>query len=756
MNLIDPRTAIVLACCICALMSLLFFSLRRRYPSTIHGLGEWSLAMLMFFAGGILFAGYGIFPDYVATLAILMILSGLTIAYMGTQRFFGVVPNTSLYVFLLGIVLGALTWFLLLDPNPFARLRISNTAMSWLFIAHAYLIHRQPERTFARLFASGVLVMMALTQVLRFVTSFTAPESTYLFDKSLENLIYITSFAFGALLFSTSAVLLVSERVLDELETHRRHLEELVEKRTSELLATEAKASRILESAADGLFGVDREGFITFINPAGCRTLGYSADQAIGRSAHALFHHSRPDGSPYPAIECPSHNAVCTGKEIRVEHETLWHADGHAVPVMLAIHPLLQNDEITGAVTSFVDMSAQDAAAKAREIALTAAESLARAKSEFLANMSHEIRTPMNGVLGFAEIGLRNHHDSEKARNAFEKILTSGKRLLAVVSEILDYSKIEAGKLRVQPVDMSISETVQGALETVAELARAKKLELRLELAPDLPQRCISDPARVGQVLLNLLSNAVKFTETGHVALSASREGTQLVIRVTDTGIGIDETKHEEIFNPFQQADSSSTRQFGGTGLGLAICKRIADLLQGDLSVESKIGTGSTFTFRLPLVEAPAAADGPVGDGLGDEVAPDHPLTGISILVAEDDEINQMLLEANLTADGAQVAMVGNGREAVERVVREGPEAYDIVLMDIQMPEMDGYEATRLIRELAPRLPIVGQTAHALGEDRTKCLAAGMVAHIAKPFLSTELAKLVKQVVSAARDKEQG
>ena len=214
MNLIDPRTAIVLACCMSALMSLIFFSLRRRYPASIRGLGEWSLAMLTLFAGGVLFAGYGIFPDYVATLAILVMLSGLSIGYMGTQRFFGASPNVSLHVFLMGIVLGSLVWFLLVDPNPYARLRISNTAMTWLFVAHALLIYRQPERTFAKLFTSGVLVLMALTQVLRFVTSFTTPESTHLFDKSLENLIYITSFAFGALLFSTSAVLLVSERVL--------------------------------------------------------------------------------------------------------------------------------------------------------------------------------------------------------------------------------------------------------------------------------------------------------------------------------------------------------------------------------------------------------------------------------------------------------------------------------------------------------------------------------------------------------------
>lgn len=529
----------------------------------------------------------------------------------------------------------------------------------------------------------------------------------------------------------------------EELEGHRRHLEELVQQRTTELLATENRASRILESTADGLFGIDGEGRIVFINSACCRMLGYTAEQAIGRSAHELFHHSKPDGSPYPADECASHAAWKVGNETRVDDETYWHADGHPVPVALASHPIIEKDEIVGAVVSVVDVSSQRAAAQAREQALVAAENLARARSEFLANMSHEIRTPMNGVLGFAQIGQRNFKDPDKARNAFEKILTSGNQLLGVVNEILDFSKIDAGKLQIEETEMTVGDVLDGSLELVADRARAKGLVLCLEKASDLPLVCVGDPLHLGQVLLNLLTNAVKFTEAGSVTLSALLQGGQLVFRVTDTGIGMTPEQLGYVFNPFQQADGSTTRKFGGTGLGLAICKRLVDLMKGEIRVKSTPGAGSQFEVSLPYVRpAPSPAS-----KAAVPMTPDKPLAGISILLAEDDEINQMMLEVNLLDDGAQLVMVGDGSAAVERVIADGPEAYDVVLMDLQMPVMDGYEATRRILELVPGLPIIGQTAHAFGEDRDKCLAAGMFGHIAKPIDPQALAKLILQAV---------
>jgi PAS domain S-box-containing protein len=536
----------------------------------------------------------------------------------------------------------------------------------------------------------------------------------------------------------------------NELARHREHLEELVQQRTSELLATEARASRILESAADGLYGVDIDGRVTFINPAACRLLGYTPDQVLGRSAHEMFHHSRSDGSPYPESECPGHLSWQSGQAARFEDITYWHADGHPVEVALSTHPLSEGDRIVGAVVSVVDVGEQRAATRARTQALIAAENLARARSEFLANMSHEIRTPMNGVLGFAQIGYRNHGDSDMARDAFGKIIASGNQLLGVVNEILDFSKIDAGQLRIESIDMSLDQTLAHAMETVAERAAARGLQLRLEKSQDLPAACLGDPLRIGQVLLNLLSNAVKFTEHGSVILAASLQGGQLVFRVVDTGIGMTREQLANVFDPFQQGDGSTTRRFGGTGLGLAICKRLVELMKGDIRVESQPGSGSSFEVRLPHVastRAPAvvmAPDPEVKDAT-------RRLDGISILVAEDDPVSLAVLEFNLAEYGASLTLVGDGRQAVERVIADGPAAYDIVLMDIQMPEMDGYTAARRILQMSADLPIVGQTAHAYGEERDKCFAAGMADHIAKPIDFAQLVDLVLKLVPTNR-----
>jgi PAS domain S-box-containing protein len=534
-----------------------------------------------------------------------------------------------------------------------------------------------------------------------------------------------------------------------ELDGHRQHLEVLVQQRTSELLATEARASRILDSAADGLYGVDPQGRITFINAAACRMLGHPAPQAVGRLAHELFHARRPDGQLYPAAECPACQAWQAGREWRASDETYWHAEGRPMPVALASHPLLDQGRMVGAVVSVVDVSLQRAATQAREAALRAAESLARARSEFLANMSHEIRTPMNGVLGFAAIGQRNHMDPDKARNAFEKILVSGHQLLGVVNEILDFSKIDAGRLQLEAREVDLQAVLDDAIGLVADRARAKGLDLRLLKDANLPASCTGDALRLGQVLLNLLSNAVKFTEAGSITLAAARQGQRLVFRISDTGIGMTAEQQTYVFNPFQQADGSTTRRFGGTGLGLAICKRLLQLMQGEIRVQSTPGQGSVFEAWVPYLPPPGARHSPETPSAGD--LPDKPLAGVRILLAEDDEINRTMLEANLVEDGAQLVLVDDGAKAVEHVRRDGPQAYDLVLLDIQMPVMDGHEAARRIAQLAPGLPIVGQTAHAFDEDRDKCLAAGMVGHIAKPIDPPTLVRLLLRVLAQRR-----
>ena len=374
-----------------------------------------------------------------------------------------------------------------------------------------------------------------------------------------------------------------------------------------------------------------------------------------------------------------------------------------------------------------------------------AAQHASQAKSEFVANMSHEIRTPLNGVIGLAQIGYRDSAGRGKTQDTFGKILQSGKLLLGIVNDILDFSKIEAGKLELESVPVDLVGLLREASAMVQDRVRCQGLALKIKKAPDLPERCMSDPVRLVQVLVNLLTNAVKFTERGSVTLAARRDGDQLLFQVTDTGIGMTQEQVARIFHPFEQADTSTTRRFGGTGLGLTITQRIITLLDGDIRVESSPGQGSCFEVRIPF--RPAAphllAQGPQTR----RVDSDLPLlAGLTILVAEDNDINQLVISEHLRAEGCQVVLVGDGRAAVERVRQDGP-TFDLVLMDIQMPEMDGYQATRLLHQLAPDLPVIGQTAHAFAEEKAACLAAGMVAHIAKPIDPDQLVDLILQHV---------
>ncbi|RIX49451.1 MAG: response regulator [Rhodocyclales bacterium GT-UBC] len=382
------------------------------------------------------------------------------------------------------------------------------------------------------------------------------------------------------------------------------------------------------------------------------------------------------------------------------------------------------------------------------ELARAEAERLARIKSEFLANMSHEIRTPLNGVLGMARIGQRASPPDSKAYDTFAKIVSSGTLLLGIINDILDLSKMEAGMLKIEITRVELPELLEDSLELVRERAGAKGIRLSLEIGDDFPNSCQSDPLRLRQVLLNLLANAVKFTESGSITLSANRDGDWLVISVADTGIGISASQLGVIFNPFEQGDNSTTRKFGGTGLGLAITERIVKQMGGDIMVDSLPGHGSIFEVRLPYRESqPPVATPPPTFAIASTV-PGKPLAGLNILVAEDNDINQEILQENLSEDGASVVIASDGQQAVELVRQNSPRYFDIVLMDVQMPILSGHDAARQICAIAPGLPIIGQTAHALAQDRSACLAAGMVDYIAKPIEPEKLVQLILKHVS--------
>jgi len=390
---------------------------------------------------------------------------------------------------------------------------------------------------------------------------------------------------------------------------------------------------------------------------------------------------------------------------------------------------------VLGAIVYFamnwLPLRALRAATQEMQAALEAAERANAAKRLFLANMSHEIRTPIGAVMGLARIGMRQNI-GRKTEKTCAQILDAGRHLLGVVSDILDFSRIEAGKLVIDPRSFRLAAMVQQTVDMVADRALAKDLQLTVEYiaVPPAPTFVVGDALRLGQILMNLLGNAIKFTESGVVRLSIDRQGDQILFRVADSGPGISPEQMSCLFKPFEQADNTLTRKHGGAGLGLAISRDLARLMGGDIEVSSTVGQGSVFTLHLPLppgepvveVEtAPHAAEGPL-------------LIGLCVLAAEDVEVNRVILEDMITTQGATVVWAHDGQQAVDLVASRGAAAFDIVLMDVQMPVMNGYEATTQIRALAPQLPVIGVTAHAMAEERERCLAAGMVAHLTKPI----------------------
>src|SRR5579871_111693 len=491
---------------------------------------------------------------------------------------------------------------------------------------------------------------------------------------------------------------------------------------------SEALYHSLVETLPLHVYRKDLQGRFTFGNRLFCQTIGKPLNEIVGTT----------DFDYYPADLAEKYRQddrrVSDQKEILNEVEEHHKPDGEKIYVQVLKTPVYDSrGQVIGTQGIFWDVSDRRRAMEEMRKAKEAAESANRAKSAFLANMSHEIRTPMNAIIGMTELVLETDLHAEQ-REYLDLVKKSADSLLAVINDILDFSKVEAGRLELDTVAFGLRDHLGDTLNTLAPRAYQKGLELACHVAPHLPDRLLGDPVRLGQILVNLVGNALKFTERGEVVVGVdgmveNSDEVLLQVAVKDTGIGVPEDKRELIFDPFTQADGSTTRQYGGTGLGLTIARRLVEMMGGRIWVESEPGKGSTFHFTAVVT---VAADVPARSP---RHAPAGETAPLRILLAEDNTVNQFLAMRLLEKQGHSVRTVTNGRDAVAAIAVE---QFDVALMDLQMPEMDGLEATALVRArergTSQRLPIIALTANAMVGDEERCLAAGMDGYVPKPI----------------------
>jgi polar amino acid transport system substrate-binding protein len=684
----------------------------------------------------------------------------------------------------------------------------------------------------------------------------------------------VTLFLFvGATLF----ILTLGERANKALSAARDNLEKRVAERTVELRENQAQLERaeersrlLLESAGEGIFGVGEDGLVNFINPAGLKMLGFSAEEVIGQNIHSLIHHSRADGTSYPTEECPMHHSLSKGTVSNIDDEVLWRKNGSSFPVEYTSVPIRKDGAVVGTVVLFHDIterkqaeeelqklssaveqsqvsvvitdpdgtieyvnptftevsgySAEEAvgqnprvlnagiqsaefykemwdtimagnvwqgefankkkngdifwenatispirnpadqvthfvavkeditdrkrAEQELEKAKETAEEATRAKSDFLANMSHEIRTPMNAIIGMSHLCLGTDM-KPRQRDYIEKVYGSAKSLLGIINDILDFSKIEAGKLEMEAIPFRLDEVLNNLGNLIAIKAQEKGLELLFDTHPEVPSALIGDPLRLGQILLNLAGNAVKFTEEGEIVVRTepvrvTDDEVEIKMSVQDTGIGMTPEQCDKLFQSFSQADTSTTRKYGGTGLGLTISKKLVEMMDGEIRVESKPGEGSAFIFNAVFGRARDMEQTM-------ETAAPADLEKLKVLVVDDVASAREMLQTTLESFSFRITCVASGPEALEALgAVPSDDPFKLVLMDWKMPQMDGLETSRRIKdlpELAAMPTIIMVTSYGREDVMKQAEDIGLEGFLIKPVTPSTLLDTIMGVV---------